>query len=113
MLKPGAYAIYSVPFIWRIHERPRDFYRFSKYGLEHLFANADFEVVEIKELSGFWVTFGQLFVYYIYDFNKGPLKWFRIIEILGFIIQFASYALDRLDFRSDYTWMYMVVARKK
>ena len=28
VLKPGAAAIYSVPFIWHIHEAPRDLYRF-------------------------------------------------------------------------------------
>src|SRR5258708_494710 len=27
VLKTGAYAIYSVPFIWHLHEEPRDFYR--------------------------------------------------------------------------------------
>ena len=29
VLKRGV-AIYSVPFIWHLHEEPRDFYRFSK-----------------------------------------------------------------------------------
>ena len=27
VLKLGGYAIYSVPFIWHLHEAPRDFYR--------------------------------------------------------------------------------------
>ncbi len=42
-LKPGRCAIYAVPFIWHLHEEPRDFYRFSKYGLEYLFEKAGFE----------------------------------------------------------------------
>ena len=33
ILKPGGIAIYSVPFIWHLHEEPRDFFRFSKQGL--------------------------------------------------------------------------------
>jgi SAM-dependent methyltransferase len=37
ILKPGSYAIYSVPFIWHLHEEPRDFFRYSKYGLKYLF----------------------------------------------------------------------------
>jgi ubiquinone/menaquinone biosynthesis C-methylase UbiE len=36
VLKQGGIAIYSVPFIWHLHEEPRDFYRFSKYGLKYL-----------------------------------------------------------------------------
>ncbi len=26
VLKPGGIAVYSVPFIWHLHEEPRDFY---------------------------------------------------------------------------------------
>ena len=36
VLKPGGYALYTVPFIWHLHEEPRDFYRFSKYGLQYV-----------------------------------------------------------------------------
>lgn len=113
VLKPGGVAIYSVPFIWHLHEEPRDFYRFSKYGLKYLFEKVGFEVLELKALSGFWVTFGQLFVYYLYRFNLGPFRWFRIIYTLGLLIQAFSYFLDKLDKTEQWTWMYMVVAKKK
>lgn len=113
VLKPGGIAIYSVPFIWHLHEEPRDFYRFSKYGIRYLFEKAGFEVLEIKPLSGFWVTFGQLFVYYIYRFNRGPFRWFRIIDATGLFIQVVSYLLHKIDRAEEWTWMYMVVARKK
>jgi SAM-dependent methyltransferase len=113
VLKQGGIAIYSVPFIWHLHEEPRDFYRFSKYGLKYLFEKVGFEIVEIKALSGFWVTFGQLFVYNIYRFNRGPLKYVPIIPAVGLAIQGISYLLDRIDKTEQWTWMYMVVARKK
>ncbi len=71
VLKPGGVAIYSVPFIWHLHEEPRDFYRFSKYGLKYLFEKVGFEIVELKALSGFWVTFGQLFVYNMFRSTGG------------------------------------------
>lgn len=112
ILKPGGVAIYSVPFIWHLHEEPRDFYRFSKYGLDYLFKKVGFEVVEIKALSGFWVTFGQLLVYNLYRLNRGPLRWLRIIDGLGLALQGMAYLLDRLDRTEQWTWMYMVVARK-
>jgi SAM-dependent methyltransferase len=112
VLKPGGVALYSVPFIWHLHEEPRDFYRFSKYGLSYLFDKAGFEIVEIKALSGFWVTFGQLLVYNLYRFNRGMLRWLRVIDTLGLFIQAISYGLDRLDKTEEWTWMYMVVAKK-
>ncbi len=112
VLKSGGTAIYSVPFIWHLHEEPRDFYRYSKYGLKYLFEKSGFEVVELKALSGFWVTFGQLFVYNLYRLNRGPLRWFRIIDAIGLLIQALSYGLDRIDKTEQWTWMYIVVARK-
>lgn len=51
ILKPGGIDAYSVPFIWHLHEEPqviwhlheepRDFYRYSKYGLEYLLGRWD------------------------------------------------------------------------
>jgi ubiquinone/menaquinone biosynthesis C-methylase UbiE len=112
VLRAGGVAIYSVPFIWHLHEEPRDFYRFSKYGLKYLFEKVGFEIIEINPLSGFWVTFGQLFVYNIYRFNRGPLKFIPIIPLIGLLIQGISYLLDRIDKTEQWTWMYMVVAGK-
>ena len=112
VLKRGGVAIYSVPFIWHVHEEPRDFYRFSKYGLKYLFEKVGFEIIEIRALSGFWVTFGQLFVYNIYRFNRGPLRFVPIIPAMGLVIQGISYLLDKIDKTEQWTWMYLVVARK-
>ncbi|OQW92458.1 MAG: hypothetical protein BWK78_01650 [Thiotrichaceae bacterium IS1] len=113
VLKPGGIAIYSVPFIWHLHEEPRDFYRYSKYGLKYLFEKTGFEIIEIKPLSGFWVTFGQLFVYNLYRINRGPLRWFRIIDVIGLLLQGVFYILDKIDETEQWTWMYIVIAKKK
>lgn len=112
VLKPGGHAIYTVPFIWHLHEEPRDFFRYSRYGLEHLFRKAGFEVVEIQTLSGFWVTFGQLSVYYLYRFHRGPLRFLPLIPLLGFLMQLAAYGLNRLDKAERWTWAYLAIVRK-
>ncbi len=113
VLKSGGITIYSVPFIWHLHEEPRDFYRYSKYGLRYLFEKTGFDVLEIIPLSGFWVTFGQLLVYNIYRFHRGPLRFIPVIPIIGLVVQGVSYILDRLDKSTQWTWMYMIVARKR
>jgi SAM-dependent methyltransferase len=113
VLKPGGVAVYSVPFIWHVHEEPRDFFRYSKYGLRYLFEKVGFEILELHALSGFWVTFGQLFVYNLYRFERGPLRWLPLIRPFGVGIQAVSYLLDRLDKTEQWTWMYIVVARKR
>lgn len=112
VLKPGGKAIYLVPFIWHIHEEPRDFFRYSRYGLEYLFGKAGFTIRELRALSGFWVTFGQLFVYQLYRFHRGPLRLLPVIPILGMLVQLVALGLDRIDRSEKWTWAYLVVGEK-
>jgi SAM-dependent methyltransferase len=112
ILKPGGYALYTAPLIWHLHEEPHDYFRYTRYGLEHLFKSAGFTIVELIPLSGFWVTFGTESSYYLCRFKKGILK--PVINLLVALINWISPKLDRgplLDER--FTWMYMVVARKQ
>jgi SAM-dependent methyltransferase len=113
VLKSNGIAIYMVPFIWHLHEEPRDFYRFSKYGLDYLFRKTNFEILEIKAMSGFWITFTQMFIYNLYRFNIGPFRWFKIIDAIGLILQMIAYLLNLIDRTEQWTWAYIVVARKK
>jgi SAM-dependent methyltransferase len=113
LLKPGAYAIYGVPFIWHLHEEPRDFFRYSKYGLKYLFEKSGFEVVEVRPLSGFVITFLQLHLYIINGkFNKGIIKWFGIFKVYNFLCQKLGLFLNKFDNSKSYTWAYIIVAKK-
>ena len=110
VLKRGGYVILTAPLFWHLHEEPRDFYRYTKHGLKYLFEDAGFEVVEVKPLSGFIVTFSQELVYFLLRFRKGPFRY--IIGGLSFLIQSCAYFLNRYDTSHNFTWMYLVIARK-
>jgi SAM-dependent methyltransferase len=111
VLKPGGYAIYTAPLFWHVHEAPRDFFRYTRHGLEHLFQEAGFEVIEITALSGFFVTFGSEWGYYLRRFRWGPLKW--VVNAIVYLNNVICPRLDRGALRNeDFTWMYLVVARK-
>lgn len=114
VLKPGGYAIYTVPLFWHLHEEPRDFYRYTKYGLHYLFEKNGFKIVEIKVLSGFFVTFAQELVYYIQRLRRGgkvnPMWW--LVPIFSFFIQLSAYLLNKIDNSEEFTIEYIVVARK-
>jgi SAM-dependent methyltransferase len=112
VLRSGAYAIYTAPFIWHIHEEPRDFYRYSEFGLRYLFEKAGFDIVELKALSGFWVTGGQMLAYYVNRLNRGWLKRTRLVDLWVSTIQTAASLLEQFDRPEKWTWMYLVVARK-
>lgn len=113
VLKDGGHAIYSIPHIWHLHEEPRDFFRYTKYGLEFLFQKNGFNVIEILPLSGFWVTIGQCSINYLERFNKSVLRYFPIFSFLYILIAATCYILDKVDKAERWTWMYMVVAQKK
>jgi ubiquinone/menaquinone biosynthesis C-methylase UbiE len=114
VLKTGGVAIYATDLFWHLHEEPRDFYRYTKYGLRYLFEKNGFEVLELIPLSGFCVTFGQELVYYLWRFRRGgklnPLWW--IIPVIGTIIQGVCYLLNKIDHSEQFTWAYLLVATK-
>lgn len=115
VLREGGYAIYTIPLFWHLHEEPRDFYRYTNYGIDFLFRNVGFELVKLQPLSGFCVTFGQELIYYLWRFRKGgmlnPLWW--LVPIAGMIIQAICYFANKLDYTKEFSWMYLVVARKQ
>jgi SAM-dependent methyltransferase len=111
ILKPGGAVILSAPLFWHIHEAPRDFYRYTKYGLSFLLTCAGFEIIEIKPLAGFMVTFSQELVYVLSSFRRGLLKY--PVMVFQAAIQLLAYALNRWDRSHDFTWAYLVIAHKR
>lgn len=57
-LKGDGSLILTVPFIFPLHDRPGDYYRFTRYGLEHLLR--DFRQVEIRERTSWSEAMGIL-----------------------------------------------------
>lgn len=47
VLKPGGRVILTTRFVFPIHDAPHDYFRYTKYGLQHLFR--EWEKVEIEE----------------------------------------------------------------
>lgn len=56
VLKPGGRILYTGPFFYEEHEQPYDFYRYTQFGLRHLFEGAGFERVSIEWLEGYFGT---------------------------------------------------------
>jgi SAM-dependent methyltransferase len=45
IMKPGATMILQVPWQWKLHEEPYDFFRYTPYGLRHLFGKAGLKIL--------------------------------------------------------------------
>lgn len=86
ILKPGGKIIITTPFIFPIHDRPYDLYRFTKHGLEYLLAK--FENVQIQEKNSAVESIDVLWM----RFNK--IQGSRTF-ILKHILLFSVYYLKR------------------
>jgi SAM-dependent methyltransferase len=54
--KPGGRILCSCPFFFEEHEKPYDFYRYTQFGLKHLFEKAGWEVERIEWVEGYFGT---------------------------------------------------------
>lgn len=114
VLKKGGHALFTVPLSWHLHEEPRDFYRYTKYGLTYLLEKNRFNIVEITPLGGFWVIFGTNCIYYIRGFRRfrriNPLRW--LVTPLTVFFHGFTHIMNKFDRPGPFTWMYLVVVRK-
>lgn len=60
VLKPGGRLILTTPFILPLHDRPYDYFRFTKYGLQYLLEK--FSEVKVKERNSYFETIDVLWV---------------------------------------------------
>jgi SAM-dependent methyltransferase len=91
VLKPGGKLILTTRFIFPIHDAPHDYYRYTKYGLKHLFK--EWEIVELSEEVGTKDTFAVLTQRIGYQCK---LKINKISKILIFLLAKIIYFLPSM-----------------
>lgn len=62
MLAPGGTAIVSVPFMYRIHEAPYDFFRYTPYSMRHMAQAAGLQVNQVITRGGYLTVFTDVTV---------------------------------------------------
>lgn len=101
----------TVPFQWRVHEAPYDFFRYTRYGLEYMLKKAGFEAFEVKEVGGFWYTWILKWNYFLATkFAPGPLKY--LFSPFWFLNQVIALGLDRVISSKNEAGGYVVLATK-
>jgi SAM-dependent methyltransferase len=56
ILKPGGEVWLTAPFYYEEHEKPWDFYRFTRFAWQHFADTVGFDVVEIEPMEGYYGT---------------------------------------------------------
>ena len=56
VLKPGGTLWLTAPLFYVEHEKPYDFYRYTRFGVRHILQSAGFQVQEIEWMEGYLGT---------------------------------------------------------
>lgn len=112
LLEDGGRLILSTDFAWHLHEEPRDFFRFSEFGLRYLFEQAGFEVLDLRAVAGTWLTIGEEVAYGMRRF--GTRHWIAapFALVLGHVSQAIGLALDAVSFDPKLASGFVAVGRK-
>ena len=133
VIKPGGTLIVTIPFSYRVHSEPFDFYRFTRYALQSLSEANGLSVVVISPRGGFWAVIGQKLCSYLaltvgrmgrqaqesgsFGYEKviqtKPRYWVLPLVIPSIIVSATiCRVLDRIAFNESDTLGYFLVARR-
>ena len=108
-LKKQGTLILTVPFIFPIHDRPNDYFRYTKYGLEMMLSK--FNKVKIDERLGWAETFSVLASRFVRE-GEGRPFFTTFLVIFSFVL-FPIFSILSKLYKSDFiTTCYCVVAKK-
>jgi SAM-dependent methyltransferase len=108
LLRPGGHLIVTAPFSWPLHEEPRDFFRYSPYGLRHLCEQAGLEVVELQALSGAWTTIA---LHFSSALQRHRHRAAPLVDAACVAAQRLAFAWERVDRQESLSWNHLLVAR--
>ncbi len=122
VLKPGGHLVLTAPQEWGLHQEPHDYYRFTRYGLQHLAEAHGLRIEYVTARGGFWAMMGQRWSAYLYDNYARPFRrrGQRLLFLLAaaFVLpasaltQLLSLGLDRLQPLPMNTLGHILVATK-
>ena len=114
LLRPDGVLILEFTQMVPLHDEPHDYFRFTRYGAEHLLRSAGFEPVEFVPVGGLWARVGLSTIAALNRVNRGPARVLTEIpvRVLYVVLQLGFEALDRLFFDPREVLAHVVVARR-
>ena len=97
------------PLEWEEHQQPHDYFRYTRYGLEHLTARAGFVGISVQPVGGFFRLLSRRLL--------NSFQFFPGILVLVPAVFFGPLALalpilDTLDKKRNFTLGHICIARK-
>lgn len=108
IVRPGGLIVLVTPFMWQVHEAPHDYFRYTRFGLEHLLDQAGFESIHVEETTGFWQTWILKFNYHTARPTGSRLRYlWAPVWVVG---QWLAPRLDRRGRHPEETASYVARA---
>ncbi len=114
ILKKSGILILSAPCIMHIHDSPKDFFRYTNYGILSLLNSASLNMIEIEPTGGFFSYVGHLISsILICLFWHIPIMKRFVYFINKYVIVKSFYLLDKVfDKEKVFAIGYVCVAKK-
>lgn len=93
VLKPGGVFLFTVPFLWNLHEVPHDEYRYTPFSLERHLKNSGFRDVTIKATGGWHASMAQMLGLWV---RRSPMRH-KKRQLLSWLVKPAIKYLISLD----------------
>lgn len=98
VLKPDGTVLLTEAFFNEMHDEPRDFWRFTRFGLEYFFQEAGFQIIAIDQRGGFFTVQAQSNIRYLINkFNLYSHNWARMFNPIFKIYSKIMFLFDKLD----------------
>lgn len=100
VLRPRGIVLYTIPFLYPVHEAPHDYTRFTAYGLRRLFR--EFQLIEVHARGGAFSTIAQL----IFLATRGAGLAGPPLRVVMYPLLWMMVQLDRWDRSEAFTRVY-------
>ena len=114
-MRPGGRLLLVAPLMWEVHQAPHDYYRYTRYGLEHLLTTAGFSIRRMEAVGGYFWLMARRSINFLSFFQGGAL-WVLFVllaPVYGLLAPLVCYVLDGLDRKKDFTLGYVCEAVKE
>ena len=101
VLRPGGTMVQHVPFSFRLHEEPHDYYRFSKHALRDLCEKNSLEVRQILAQGTLWSVIAHKVTTFLA---------FRVLRILAVAQNLGKLGMEATSSRRTRYWAIPLVA---
>lgn len=105
----GSRLFLVVPMEWEVHQHPHDYFRFTRYAVEHLLRESGWKITRIDPGGGFFRLLSRRLMNALQFF---PTPLMALLAVFVAPTALLVGALDFLDKKRDYTLGYFVEAER-